>query len=188
MSLLMAYISWTLVTKVTKPLSEFHPCLAGRVVRQCWCTVKWAFPAPDPPWLLMPWSSVAGRWMWLWHMSRSAAPLSSPMRPSWSSCRPTTASSKPGETPGQQGQQLANHGEDSHICWYRSSQQRHSTLWRRRSVRKEEGGDDDDEGLEDEDEECLYDEVLDSDTDDSKESTEVSDTIIAEGFRVPHPP
>lgn len=96
---LMSYTSWTPYRKVSKPLSEVHPCLAGRVVRQCWCTVKWAFPAPDLPWLLMLWSSSTGRWMWPWHMSRSAVPLSSPMRPSWSSCRPTTASSKPGETP-----------------------------------------------------------------------------------------
>lgn len=87
------------LSKVSKALSEFHSSLAGRVVRQCWCTVKWAFPAPAPPWLLTPWSRSNGRWMWPWRMSRSAVPLSSPMRPSWSSCRPTTASSKPGETP-----------------------------------------------------------------------------------------
>lgn len=95
--------------------------------------------------------------------------------------------------PGQQGKLLENLWEDSHICWYRSSHQRHSALWRRRSVRKEEGGEDeeddddeDDEGLEDEDEESLSDHK-DSDTeDDSEETCEVSSFLIVDVFKSFH--
>lgn len=95
--------------------------------------------------------------------------------------------------PGQQGELLENLWEDSHICRCHCSQQRHSALWRRRSVRKEEGGededdedDDDDEGLEDEDEESLSDHK-DSDTeDDSEEICEVSSALIVEVVKSLH--
>ncbi|XP_056899877.1 protein phosphatase Slingshot homolog 3 isoform X1 [Takifugu flavidus] len=68
----------------------------------------------------------------------------------------------------------------------KASQQRHSALWRRRSVRKEEGGEedeneDDDEGLEDGDEESLSDHK-DSDTeDDSEETCEVFGEPTSQG-------
>lgn len=71
--------------------------IPGKVDRQCWCTVKWAFPALHQPWSPTPWSSCVGPWMWRCPTLGSDEPSSIPTTASWSSCRPTTASLTQGQ-------------------------------------------------------------------------------------------